>query len=314
MIPVLIIAFVFVIIMAPPRCFGQLMSVETSAVMLADSMRRELKTAPYFSLYKDNYFIVGTSLAETPTKHNSDAKFQISLAFRLTKSTLPWDTYLSLTYTQVAFWNVFEDSFPMRDINFNPGIAWTKPYYHGNRYIGSTSLIVEHESNGRDGDTSRSWNRISLSGNLYVTDRVRIFGKIWIPIVDGENNRNLAEYVRLAVIDVSRNPAGAYVVTLRTGVQPALPDIESGHHLLAGVVFHRTVARFLCLSFRRIGIDLCCPYDRQHTFIRTCRQHALYVGSAYEGHAAAKTRCLEPSLPDKFINVLPGAAHQHGCL
>lgn len=82
----------------------------------------------------------------------------------------------------------------MRDINFNPGIAWTKPYYYGDRYLGSTSLIIEHESNGRDGDASRSWNRVSLSGNLYVTERVRVFGKIWIPIVDGENNRDLAEY------------------------------------------------------------------------------------------------------------------------
>lgn len=194
MIPVLIITFVFVIIMALPRCFGQLISVEPSGVSMADSMRRELKTAPYFSLYKDNYFIVGTSLSETPTKHNSDAKFQVSLAFRLTTASLPWDTYLSLIYTQVAFWNIFEDSFPMRDINFNPGIAWTKPYYYGDRYLGSTSLIIEHESNGRDGEASRSWNRVSFSGNLYVTERVRVFGKIWIPIVDGHNNRDLAEY------------------------------------------------------------------------------------------------------------------------
>ncbi len=180
--------------MTPPQCFGQLISVEPSGVSMADSMRRELNTAPYFSLYKDNYIVMGTSLSEIPTKHNSDAKFQVSLAFRLTTASLPWDTYLSLIYTQVAFWNVFEDSFPMRDINFNPGIAWTKPYYRGDRYLGSTSLIIEHESNGRDGDASRSWNRIALSGNLYVTERIRVFGKIWIPIVDGCNNRDLVKY------------------------------------------------------------------------------------------------------------------------
>lgn len=194
MIPVLIITFVFIITVAPPQCFGQLISVEPLGVSMADSMRRELNTAPYFSLYKDNYIVMGTSLSETPTRQNSDAKFQVSLAFRLTTASLPWDTYLSLIYTQVAFWNIFEDSFPMRDINFNPGIAWTKPYYRGNRYLGSTSLIIEHESNGRDGDASRSWNRIALSGNLYVTERIRVFGKIWIPIVDGCNNRDLVKY------------------------------------------------------------------------------------------------------------------------
>lgn len=192
--PVLIITFVFVIIMAPPRCFGQLISIEPAGMSMTDSMRRKLRTGPYFSLYKDNYIAVGTSLSETPSKHNSDAKFQISFAFRLTNASLPWGTYLSLTYTQLAFWNVFEDSFPMRDINFNPGIAWTKPYYYQDRYLGSSSLIIEHESNGRDGDASRSWNRISLSSNLYVTERIRVFGNIWIPIVDGCNNKNLAEY------------------------------------------------------------------------------------------------------------------------
>lgn len=194
MIPVLIITFVFIITVAPPQCFGQLISVEPLGVSMADSMRRVLNTAPYFSLYKDNYIVMGTSLSETPTRQNSDAKFQVSLAFSLTTVSLPWDTYLSLIYTQVAFWNIFEDSFPMRDINFNPGIAWTKPYYHEERYLGSTSLIIEHESNGRDGDASRSWNRISLSGNLYVTERFRVFGKICVPIVDGDYNRDLAKY------------------------------------------------------------------------------------------------------------------------
>ena len=55
----------------------------------ADSVRRELDKRPYFSLNKDNYLIVGTTLGERPTSTNSSAKFQLSISQRLTK-TIPW--------------------------------------------------------------------------------------------------------------------------------------------------------------------------------------------------------------------------------
>lgn len=88
-----------------------------------DSVREELDKRPYFSLYKDNYFIGGTTIGSKPTNKNSDVKFQLSISQRLTKSKLPFDTYLFITYTQKAFWNVFQESLPMYDLNFNPGIG-----------------------------------------------------------------------------------------------------------------------------------------------------------------------------------------------
>ena len=40
-----------------------------------DSVRKELDKRPYFSLYKDNYFIGGTTIGSKPTNKNSDVKF-----------------------------------------------------------------------------------------------------------------------------------------------------------------------------------------------------------------------------------------------
>ena len=74
----------------------------------ADSVRAVLDKAPYFTLFKDNYFIGGTTIGHKPTAANSDVKFQLSIAQRLTKSKLPFDTYLFIQYTQKAFWNVFQ--------------------------------------------------------------------------------------------------------------------------------------------------------------------------------------------------------------
>ena len=159
-----------------------------------DSIRRDFDKRPFFGLYKDNYFTIGTSIGSRPTATNSDVKFQISFAQRLTNSVLPWNTYLYLFYTQKAMWNVFEESLPFHDLNFNPGIGWTKPIFVKGRLVGKASLILEHESNGRDGEASRSWNKISLSGAAFIDPNIMVHAKFWIPIIDGGLNKDILRY------------------------------------------------------------------------------------------------------------------------
>ncbi|MBP3738309.1 MAG: phospholipase A [Muribaculaceae bacterium] len=159
-----------------------------------DSIRRDFDKRPFFGLYKDNYFTIGTSIGSRPTATNSDVKFQISFAQRLTNSVLPWNTYLYLFYTQKAMWNVFEESLPFHDLNFNPGIGWTKPFFVKGRLVGKASLILEHESNGRDGEASRSWNKISLSGAAFIDPNIMVHAKFWIPIIDGGLNKDILRY------------------------------------------------------------------------------------------------------------------------
>ncbi|MCM1066160.1 MAG: phospholipase A [Muribaculaceae bacterium] len=160
----------------------------------ADSVKRDFSNQPYFGLYKDNYFIFGPPLGPKASKSNTNVKFQISISQRLTRSTLPWGTYLYLFYTQKCFWNVLENSLPMTDLNFNPGIGLTKPLFVKNRYIGKLTFLIEHESNGRDSIQSRSWNRVALAANVMVTKNLMVHGKIWAPIVDGGNNKDIVDY------------------------------------------------------------------------------------------------------------------------
>lgn len=160
----------------------------------ADSVRAVLDKMPYFTLFKDNYFIGGTTIGHKPTSKNSDVKFQLSIAQRLTKSKLPFDTYLFIQYTQKAFWNVFQKSLPMRDLNFNPGIGLGHLIIHHNKYIGKGYLMIEHESNGRDSTESRSWNRITLATAVVLSNNVEVQFKIWAPIVDGKYNKDLLKY------------------------------------------------------------------------------------------------------------------------
>ena len=173
---------------------AQIVIPEHSDKEIADSIRKELDSRPYFSLYKDTYFVGGTVLGGTPTKHNSDVKFQISFQQRLTKSVLPWNSYLYLFYTQKALWNVFERSLPFHDLNFNPGIGLSRFIIMKGQLVGKATVMIEHESNGRDGIHSRSWNKISLAGEAYISPNLMAHAKFWIPIVDGEYNRDILKY------------------------------------------------------------------------------------------------------------------------
>ncbi len=188
----------------------------------ADSIKRDFENQPYFGLYKDNYFIFGPPIGKRANSHNTNIKFQISVAQRLTKSVLPWGTYLYLFYTQKVFWNVLENSMPMTDLNFNPGIGLAKPLFVRGRYIGKLTFVIEHESNGKDGDASRSWNKISLGGSFMVDPNLMVHGKFWIPIVDGANNKDILDYsgiyqTGVQVMSTNRRFNGSVTLVKRKG-------------------------------------------------------------------------------------------------
>lgn len=186
-----------------------------------DSIIKQVDKLPPFGIYKDNFFVAGTEMLKKPTKDNSDAKFQVSIRHILTKSVLPFKTHLFLTYTQVAYWDIFKESFPFRDLNFNPTIGLGRHLVHSNRYVGGLLLQFEHESNGKDGENSRSWNKVSFSANLLFSRSWGIQAKMWIPIVDGENNRDIVKYKGYAFLASNyryRNFYFGAVLTKRGGV------------------------------------------------------------------------------------------------
>lgn len=199
---ILVLILLFSVI---PNVHGQIIE-EHGQTINTDSLHRDFDKAPWFGLYKDNYFVFGPPIGHEANKHNTNVKFQISISQRLTKSTLPFGTYLYLFYSQKCMWNVLEDSLPMTDLNFNPGLGIAKPIIRKDgRFIGVVQLAIEHESNGRDSIQSRSWNRITLGGNVMVSPSIVVHGKVWIPIVDGENNKDLLKYVGICQAGIQYN-------------------------------------------------------------------------------------------------------------
>lgn len=174
----------------------QLEIEEDDVLKLADAL-------PAFGVYKDTYFTTGIPLNKKIDKNSADVLFQISIRHRLTKSRLPFNTFLYLTYTQKSFWDLYAESAPFRDSNYNPGIGLGKYIIHNNTLKGGAFLQIEHESNGRDGKDSRSWNMISLSSKYYYNLQLAFGFKVWIPIVDGEENSDLLDYRGLGTLSVN---------------------------------------------------------------------------------------------------------------
>lgn len=149
---------------------------------------------PAFGVFKDNYFTTGIPLNTSIDRNSADAMFQISIRHRLTRSRLPFNTFLYLTYTQKSFWDIYAESAPFRDNNYNPALGIGKYIIHNNKFKGTAFLQIEHESNGKADKDSRSWNLISLSSKYFFNLQFALGFKIWIPLVDGEENRDLIDY------------------------------------------------------------------------------------------------------------------------
>ncbi|MCH5216498.1 MAG: phospholipase A [Muribaculaceae bacterium] len=233
-----------------------------------DSVRAEFDNGPYFTLYKDNYFIAGTTLGGRPNKTNSDVKFQISIAQRITKSVLPFNSYLFLMYTQKCMWNVFEESLPMRDLNFNPGIGLTKLLIVKGTLVGKATLLVEHESNGRDGLASRSWNRVSLGASIFIEPNVMIHGKTWIPIIDGENNKDILDYCGIyqtgvSVTSQNRRFQASVILTKRRGWNLNFNTVIE----LSYRIFKKDNQSFFLQYYNGYGENLL-DYNRFHSRLR----------------------------------------------
>lgn len=162
-----------------------------------------LDALPAFAVYRDIYFTSGIPLNEKITTKSADALFQISFRQRLTKSHLPFNTFAYLTYTQKSFWDIYDESAPFRDSNYNPGIGIGKYIIRNNKLEGAMFMQIEHESNGRDGEESRSWNYLSFSAKYFYNHRLSLGAKAWIPYVDGEENEDLLDYRGIATLSMN---------------------------------------------------------------------------------------------------------------
>lgn len=166
-------------------------------------VRKVLDRQAAFAVYKDNYMVTGIPLDKSINRKSADAFFQFSIRHRVTRSILPFNSFLYITYSQKSFWDIYDESSPFRDTNYNPGIAIGRYVIKDNKLKGAVALSIEHESNGKADADSRSWNYINLSAKYFYNMRTSFKAQVYLPYIDGENNKSLLKYKGYGILSIN---------------------------------------------------------------------------------------------------------------
>ena len=179
-------------------------SLSSQAITRENIKDSLINKMPSFSIYKDNYIITGIPTNNSPTNNNADIKYQVSFKQLLFRKSFQHDSYLFLTYSQKAFWDVYRESKPFDEINFNPSLGFGKPVFNkDDHFKGYLIFMIEHESNGRDSIYSRSWNNISLNYITKIGHKTEVNLKGWVPFLYKEDNPDLIEYIGIGELKVT---------------------------------------------------------------------------------------------------------------
>jgi outer membrane phospholipase A len=160
---------------------GEKARCDTDWEVSADLQREEKIEDSNFYRYKDNYILTG----------KPDAKVQLSMKLR---PILNENFYFG--YTQQMFWKLSKQSRPFQDINFNPEFFYEWQRLH--RRIRSLTVGIEHKSNGKAGEESRSLDRFFVEAGMELgwmdyqfRSDTRLF---WIYDIDWQTNTDIKQY------------------------------------------------------------------------------------------------------------------------
>lgn len=164
----------------------------------------------YFGIqsYKANYFLPVTYNFNDPGKGNKrwESEFQISFQKPLFSNYFGWNESLVIAYTQRAFWQTLKDSVPFRETNYQPEIFLSfLTNFSSLPSLTDMQFGFIHDSNGKDGDISRSWNRIYAQAH-FEKGNFEVIPKLWfiLPLFDGDNS-DIEKYYGLGDINVIYN-------------------------------------------------------------------------------------------------------------
>jgi len=132
---------------------------------------------------------------------DTEAQFQLSIKFPLLVNLFNNTANIYAAYTNRSFWQVYnsKESAPFRETNHEPE-AWIEFHPHW-KLLGFTnvwdSFGIVHQSNGRGGELSRSWNRVYAWFTVERGD-LALSIKPWIRIQEDaqdDDNPDITDYL-----------------------------------------------------------------------------------------------------------------------
>ncbi|MCA1797529.1 MAG: phospholipase A [Geobacteraceae bacterium] len=122
--------------------------------------------------------------------NNAEVKFQFSFKFPVWRNIIG-DADLWAAYTNLSFWQAYNKSHssPFRETNHEPEVFLSKK--NDLQVIGFTNtenrIGAVHQSNGQNGQESRSWNRVYLQ-MIFERDNLILTFKPWYRIPESDED------------------------------------------------------------------------------------------------------------------------------
>lgn len=124
----------------------------------------------------------------------AEFKVQLSLKVATFHGILGNNSSFNIAYSQLMYWQFYAKSQYFRETNYEPELFLTKKILP----VMWASLGVSHQSNGRGGETERSWNRVYINLQLASGNWMLNF-KPWLLIFQAESsnlhNPNITRYM-----------------------------------------------------------------------------------------------------------------------
>lgn len=197
---------------------------ENQTSLVEQRVNQELKASdnPFVIMpHKVNYFLPVTYSSSPNSKpfvedmeqqgyslDHVEAKFQISFKFPLAYNIFGNNGHLFFAYTNQSWWQVYnkDSSSPFRETNHEPELfmLFNNDWKIGDFTNSFWGFGVVHQSNGRSGLLSRSWNRIygnmifdkgPMAISLNVWWRIPESDKQYAGDPEGDDNPDINDYM-----------------------------------------------------------------------------------------------------------------------
>lgn len=149
-----------------------------------------------------------TSLGSNERLQHTELQFQLSLKVLVAENLIGHNGHLSFAYTNRSFWQAYNRrvSAPFRETDHEPELFLTfeNDWHVLGARNSANQFILNHQSNGRGGDLSRSWNRVMFN-SVWERDNFVLTAMPWYRIPEdkkkspdspaGDDNPDIEKYM-----------------------------------------------------------------------------------------------------------------------
>ncbi len=140
--------------------------------------------------YEPIYMLFTHDFSKKPDRKADELHFEFSFERPIAYDALGLGEKISFAYAQNSWWQITQDSAPFRESNYRPELYVSAPV----PFADELKIGAMHESNGKGGEESRSWNRL-YAQSTWSSDGFSITPRVWYAFWLDRTNEDIADYM-----------------------------------------------------------------------------------------------------------------------